>query len=330
MPQSSGNVLAALKRETTMGTAATGGAGGFVLPLVDSPGLNLGRGEILSARRNRNQIRQIGRLGAKTVQGSYTTEVLPGGAIDLLLESLARGAYGALASEPTISATTQVKKVATPAIPIYHSYTIEQYDADIDESELFLGVRLVGARIVLNPNAPATIEWTFQGLDRDLIPVASAPYYTTPTELNGVSLIADDSTIKYKGATIALLTGMEINLQIAAATQPVIGSVVSPDVFMNDLAITGSVSAVRDDLTALTDFDAETEFEISAVMKAPGAGAVATLGIVLPRTKISGIDAQFLGGDASKIETRNIQVGPTAGDVAVEFYTSTETPVAVV
>src|SRR5690606_20656704 len=209
---------------------------------------------------------------------------------------------------------TRLKTVVTPAVPEYHLYTIEQYDADIDESELFYDVRLTGLELSMQPNAMVTAGWAFSGIRRDVIDTVAAPYYTNPTELSGVSLVADDSWIRYKGQDVASLTGLDLSFAIASALQPTIGSIYSPDVFMNDLTVTGSITAVRESLQALRDFDAETEFEISVLLREPGADPAPVVGLYMPRVKITNIDAPFLGGDGAKVETRTIAAGVHPGD----------------
>lgn len=381
--QTAGNVLAALKRQPDIGTAAAAGAGAEQIRLVDSPGLGLARSNIESGERRRDQLRNMGRLGGKNVDGSYNTEVTIGGAFDMLLESIARGTWSAVISTAlgatdgtttastivrasgswltdgfregdvvtitgdtttanndlrlmvvSVTATTitvagspltanataraftvaRLKKVINPAIPVYHSYSIEQYDMDIDRSELFTGVRLTQLALALRPNGMATAGWTFSGLDRQIIEAAAAPYFTDPAVTTGLPLISDDAGVYYKGEQIAVLTGLDLTFTIAAALQPVIGSFVSPDVFMNEKSITGSLTAVREDLAALSDFDNETEFAIGAILTAPSGTPEPAIGVYLPRVKISGIDAPFLGGDAAKVETRNLMLAPHAGD----------------
>lgn len=328
--QTAGNVMAALKREVDIGVAAAGGAGAEQLRVTDSPGLGLARSAIESGEKRRDQLRSMGRLGGKSVAGSYNTELNVGGYFDLLLESIARGTWGAPATHATISAGTQLRQLLTPTEPIYHSYTIEQYDVDIDLSELFLGCRLTELSLALRPNEMATAGWTFAGLDRQVLAEAASPYFTDPAVTEGLSLIADDSAIYYKGVQIAIITGLDITLTVANALQPVIGAFVSPDVFMNDLTVSASLTAIRQDLQALEDFDAETEFEVRAVLTEPGVEPNRTFGVVLPRTKISNINAPFIGGDAAKVETRDLMVAaPMGTSRAVEFYSSGDTPVAV-
>lgn len=331
MPQTATNVVAACMRETTLGVPATPVTGADRIRLLDSPGLKLSRANIVSQERRSDQLENIGRLGGKSVGGSYNTEVNPGGEFDLFLEDLVRGTMGALGNVPAISAGTQVALVTTPAVPIYRSYSIEQRDVDIDESELFLGCRLTQADFSLQPNQMATVQWFFQGLDRQLKATGASPYFTAPSLTSGIPLIADDAVINYAGAPITVLTGINFSIQVEAGLQPVIGSFISPDVYMNRLMATGEVMAIREDLAALTAFDAETEFEISVVLSAPGVAPKLTFAVVFPRVKIMDVDAPFSGGNAAKVETRQFRIHPPAGaSDGVRFYTSTETPVAVV
>lgn len=326
--QSATNVLAALKRETTFGTEASA-TGADRLRFLDSPGLKLSRANIESEERRDDQLQHIGRLGGKSVTGSYNTEVNPGGDFDLLVEDLVRGTIGSLGDVDNISLSTQVAKIETPAAPVYRSYTVEQRYIDIDQSETFLGTRVIGADFALEPNRMARVSWNMLGVDRNVKATGASPYYTTPTLTTGLPLIADDATITYAGSGITTLTGLNLSVATDAAAQPVIGSFVSPDIFMNMLRVSGDVMAIRQDLDALDDFDAETEFELRFSLSAPGAGAVLTFGAILPRVKIMDVDAPFSGGDAAMVETRQFWAHPPAGQSnAIEFYTSTETPVA--
>jgi hypothetical protein len=396
--QSAARVLAAIKRESTVGTAAASGSGATQLRLLDSPGLELNRGTIRSGERRFDQLEHMGRLGGGDVGGSYNTEVTVGGAVDLFLESITRGRWSAAISNSitittttstivrasgsfitdgyregdvltltgdvttannslrmqvyTVSALTitlygtpltlnatpravtvvRLKKVITPAgnsAVLYNdSYSVEQHDLDIDESELFLGTRLTQLALSMRPRQMSTAAWTMMGLSRQAVGTASAPYFTTPGLTTGDPVIIDDGYVFYKGSLVTVLTGMDLNLAIAAATQPVAGSFFSGDVYMNTLSITGNVSMLRQDLaTVLADFDAETEFAIGCILREPQGTPRPAVGVYLPRVKIGKVSAAFLGGDAAKVETRELIVGAHAGDTdtdagAVQFSSS--------
>jgi len=333
--QSATNVLVAIKRETTFGTPATPVTGADRLRALDSPGLKKTRGNIESAERRSDQLQNIGRLGGITVGGSFNCEINPGGDFDSLLEDLVRGTQGALAEETEIDAGgigvgTRQARIFTPVIPIFRSYTIDQYDIDIDQSEQFVGCRVVQGDFSFQPNEMATVQWTFQGQDRNELAIAASPYFTSPILTAGIPLIADDAVITYKGAVVTKLTGMNLSVVTDAAGQPTIGSFLTPDIFMNMLRVSGDVTAVREDLLAATDFDAETEFEMKIVMQAPTAAPKLTFGVILRRVKLVDVDAPYSGGDAAKLETRQFMAhAPSAASNAVEFYTSTETPTLV-
>lgn len=90
--QTASNFLVALKREATIATPP-GAAGGTGLRIISSPGLKLARGQIRSAELRDDGVRAPGRLGGKSVAGSYNCEASAGGGNDILLEAMMRGTW---------------------------------------------------------------------------------------------------------------------------------------------------------------------------------------------------------------------------------------------
>lgn len=103
--QTAANVLVAISRETTVGTAATA-TGATQLRITDSPGLELKYGEILSKEKRTDGWTTMGRLGGKSVDGSYNAEVSVGGATDILLEAVMRSTWTIAAATTAASMTT--------------------------------------------------------------------------------------------------------------------------------------------------------------------------------------------------------------------------------
>lgn len=396
--QTAANVLVALKREAVIGTAPATVTGAARLRIIDSPGLVLNRAQIMSGEKRSDRLTPMGRLGGKSVSGSFNTEATAGGATDIMLEAIARGAWatsiamafssvtgittgtnavmgggdwvaqgvrvgdifrlsghanvanndvnlrvtavssgtitvpaGSLAVEATADTSgtlTILRKLINPTTPTRYSHAIEQYDADIDLSELFLGCRVTGVNLSFRPGAPATIAYTLMGLDRTALTTVASPFYTSPTVTTGLALIADDSLILKDGVAVASFTGLDLQFQIAASGVPVIGSFVSPDIYDNDLTISGTVTGLRSDFANLALYDAETEFSLSVLLEEPVAsGAKPCLAIYLPRVKISGLQAPVGGGDGAKVETLQLMIGPRASATghdatAVVFHTS--------
>lgn len=385
--QSAAAAAAAIKREVTYGTAAASGAGATQLRLIDSTGLYRNQGQMESAERRRDQLRQLGRSAGVNIEGSYNTEWTVGGATDLLIESLMRRAFtasitsGAVANVTTTTNTivraagswltdgfregmvitipddsttannnlrSMILSVTATVITVYGSpfttnavgrsvtvngskytrtpydtealtntsYTVEQLDSDMDESELFTGVRLVSAALAIRPRALSTWAWGFQGLDSQLIGTVAAPYFTSPSVTTGDPLEADTAYLYYKGAVITALTGMDLSWTIDASGQPVLGSQTVSDVTLNRLNLTATVTAVRRDFLALADYRDETEFAIGMILREPASGGSPRPfhSIYLPRVRIGRVTAPFIGGDGPKIETRELMFGPRTAD----------------
>jgi len=399
--QTSANVLVALAVEAagTPGTAAlVGAADAKLLRITDSPGLVLNRGKILSAEKRDDGEVPMGRIGGKSVTGSYNTEVTVGGAQDVLYQAIHRSTWvaetvavtcdaGAVytsiqatgTAELTLVGTgsfitqgvrvgdlckltavvtnlnkigmvktvtanvltffgtpfaleaadnnavlTILKKVKTATTPTRRSFTVEQYDQDIDLSELFLGCRATELRLSFKPNSHALATWSFLGMDRTALVVGTSPWFTLPpAATTGLAVIADDSTIAYNGTAVATFTGFDLTFTINAAGQPVIGSVVSPDIFDNDITVSGTITGLRSDFSNLTLYDAETEFEVGIHLHEPGALPQGCVGFFLPRCKISGLSAPAGGGDGAKVETLDIMCGPKVAAATYDAGTCT-------
>lgn len=401
--QNNSNIQVVIRRETTTGTAAGATASlASRMRVIGSPGLELKRAQIQSEEKRGDGIKSMGRLGGKSVDGSFNSELVVGGWTDIALEAIMRSTMTAARAIPfasmttlafgtntitaaggdflatqsvrvgdiftitgtslaannninaavvaittltltttsgvftTLAATstgtmTMQKKVITGTSVTRYSHTIEQYDADTDLSELFLGCRLVGMKLSFKPNAMATAQYTFMGLDRTALATGTSPYFTTPIVNTNLALIADDSAVRKSGVLVTTFTGFDLDFSLAAKGEPVIGSFVTPDIFDNDLTVSGSITALRSDFANLTSFDAETEFEVGIMLQDPSATPKPVLGIYLPRVKISQLSAPVGGNDGAKIEQLTLMVGgktaATGYDASIAtFCSSGSTP----
>lgn len=211
----------------------------------------------------------------------------------------------------TVTGTiTRIGKLVQGTTPTRYSHTVEQYDRDIDLTELFLGCRAVSASISLKPGQPVTCSWGFMGMDRTQLTTGTSPWFSSPTLTTGLPMVADDCTIYKGGVAVTSFTGLDLKLEITAKGEPVIGSFVSPDIFDNDLAVSGTITGLRSDFANLILFDAETEFEILVLLQELNTAPKNCLSFYLPRVKIAGIDANVGGGDGAKIETLTLMIGP--------------------
>jgi hypothetical protein len=400
--QTAGNVLVALKAETTTGVALTTVTGAAQLRIVDSPGLQLDRAVVQSEENRADGLKTMGRLGFHGVNGSFSGELSPGGATDILLEGVSRGTWTTLttitfatmtsittgtnevvanagdwvgdqgirvgdvfyisnhitanddlnsrvtavtsltisvplgtftadASAATTGTLTVLRKLITGTTPTRRSYNIEQYDKDTDLSELFLGCRCVGFNLSCQPGQMATVQYTFLGISRTALETGTSPFFTSPSLTTTLGMIADDAAIYKDGVKLTDLTSFNLNFQIAASGEPTIGNLTSPDIFDNDMEVTGSVTGLRQDFSWVTLYDDETEFELSILLQGNESTAPKScLGIYIPRTKIQALSAPFGGGDGAKTETRELMIGPKAAetgyDGTIVAFHSSEAP----
>lgn len=156
------------------------------------------------------------------------------------------------------------------------------------------------------------------GMDRTALTTATSPYFSSPSLTTGLALITEDSNLRYNGAIAASFNSLDLDFSIAAKGEPVIGSLVTPDLFDDDLTVSGSVSGLVSDFSNITLYDAETEFELAIRLEEPNTGPPKScLSFFLPRVKITSRSAPVGGGDGAKVETLGLMIGPK---VATSVY----------
>lgn len=203
---------------------------------------------------------------------------------------------------------TRGKKLVNPAAPVKRTFYVEQRNVDIDGSQLFGGVRWTGMKVTGSPDGMAVIEYTALGASMTTATGGSSPYFTNPTVYNSVPLVFSDAKINVRGVDIAVATAFELTYAINAATQPVVGSKVSPDVFDNDVVMTGTFSMIREDFTNVTAFVNEEEFELHILLTEPESEPKDYISMYVPRCKYTDASAP-LGGDGAMIESLPFQTG---------------------
>ncbi len=212
------------------------------------------------------------------------------------------------ATADTSFTITRGKKLKNGATPVKRTFSVTQENVDIDGTQQFGGVRWTGMKVTGSPDGMATIEFTALGASMTTLTGSASPYYTSPTTHNTVPLVFADAKINVSGVDIIVATAFELNYAINAATQPVIGSKTSPDVFDNDVVMTGSFSAIREDFDNVTAFRNETEFELHILLTEPESEPKDYISLYVPRCKYTAADAP-LGGDGAMIESLPFQTG---------------------
>lgn len=167
------------------------------------------------------------------------------------------------------------------------SFNIEDYMADADLALLYLGCRIVGASLRMQPNGMVTISWRIMGVDQNIYETSAAPYFTSPTDA-GVDTVLEAALgyVRLAGAAVAVVTGVNLEIDLGAANTPVVGSNVSPDIFYGRaITVRGQLQCYITSNANLTAFRNETEMELFLQFQEPGSAPADFFSIFLPRIK---------------------------------------------
>lgn len=287
MPLQTGrNILVAYKVEGPFGVQPAVLTGAKQFRLNPTAGLHLGRAVIPPNEVRSDGQSAMGRLGSRAVNGTLGGD-LSQGTFDELFEAVLRGTFATGTLIPT-----------NP--PLRRSFTFEQYEQDLDITQVFTGCRLSSMTVRLTPDGMAQVEFGVVGANMTTLSAASAPLYTSPTLASTLGMVATDAAISVGGVSTLDFTSCEFTVDLRAATQPVIGSTITPDVFDNNMVISGTITSIRRDAARQQAFLDETESSLVLALSVPA--STGTITFTLPRIKFTDYSAS-LGNDGAMLST---------------------------
>ena len=190
------------------------------------------------------------------------------------------------------------KRVQVPSSGfVTPSYAIEVNYPDVDLSDLYTGCRVGRVQLNMPSSGMATTVIGFMGQDGQSLSGAAAPYFTgtvTAPTSTGI-LAAVNGSLVVGGVAIAVVTGMEITGDLSPSNQPVVGSNVTPEIFLGRANITGNMTALLQDNVLISDFINETEISIMLSMNVDSTAGSDFFSIVLPRVKLGSATVQRQG-----------------------------------
>lgn len=187
-------------------------------------------------------------------------------------------------------------------------FTIEEYDGDLDMTEIFSDCIISSLKFSMATNGMlmCDISWVSTGLF-STASGASAPTFTSPLTSTGLPLSCNDAVVRYSSTDFVDLTSWDITLDIGAMAPEVVGSVISPDVFTGQMAVSMNFSMLRQDYQKMTDFLAETALTFQMVACENEAEPKDFLSIFVPNFTLGGVDKSGLSRDAGP-RTQTISV----------------------
>lgn len=165
------------------------------------------------------------------------------------------------------------------------SFTIEQLYDMIGSvvSEMAVGCRISTCAINVQPNGMTTVNFGVMGKDMDS---DASAYFQSPAAQAVTGVTAGPNGVLIRnGVAVATVTGFNVDINGNMSVGEVIGSKVTPDVFVGRIQVSGQFSAYFADNTLWTAFKDEEELSLAIRLDA---GTNQTFAIILPRIKLGG------------------------------------------
>lgn len=143
-------------------------------------------------------------------------------------------------------------------------WTVEEHEYDLDTSEVFDDVRWGRGMISMQPSGNLNVEYGWTGTGKVSIKTgADAPHFTAPAEPTGLSLAASEAVLRMGSNDVLDLTSFDFTLDLQPVAPDVINTTgLAPDVFLGVIRPSINITALRKDVQALIDFDAETQLAL--------------------------------------------------------------------
>lgn len=195
-----------------------------------------------------------------------------------------------LTAEAGVAACTVTvpgKKIIVPSSAhTDDSFSIEEFFDDVDVSRLALGCKVNTIGVKLPASGAATVEFGFMGQDMTF---SGTQQFTTPTAPTTSDIYtAAVGALCVGTVPVALITGMNFDINGGMSTVDVAFSNKTPDVFEGRVSVSGQMSILLQDSTFLDAFDDETELYLSFALATSNLGAADFMAFHFPRVKING------------------------------------------
>ena len=165
------------------------------------------------------------------------------------------------------------------------SFTIEQWFADIAQSEVFTGMRVGSMNVALPSTGITTVDFGFMG--KDLTQKGTTQYFSSPTAQGTQGIFAAvNGVMTVNGAPVALVTSADMAVERAMETATAVGSNSVAEIFNGRLRVTGNMSIYFQDATFRNYFDNETTVSVVFALTSGSEGNADFVTMTLPKVKL--------------------------------------------
>ena len=147
-------------------------------------------------------------------------------------------------------------------------FTIEQGYLNITQYEIFKGMAVGSLAFALTAEGMLGITCGFLGLDKD--PFTQTPLDATPTAVPSNAILAAlNGALVIDTSEVAVVTGININVNNNLTSNAVVGRNISPAIFRGSCNISGNFTAFFENETIPDAFDNETILSLHSLVEEP-------------------------------------------------------------
>lgn len=214
-----------------------------------------------------------------------------------------------MGADTTFTVTSTGKTIGVPSSSfVSRKFAFERYYSDLDIHELFTECRIAGFSLNLPATGLATIEIPVLGRDRESGTGGSSPFFTAPTAETTTGLTAAvNGLIRVAGATVGVVTGANINMNLNPSADVVVGQNFVPEIFLGRANVTGQLTAFFESFTIPDLFVNETEAQVLLYLTTTSAANSPALTILLPRVKFGAGGSPNVQGEGGQSITLPFQ-----------------------
>ena len=222
------------------------------------------------------------------IVGSSATTIT----VDLLVDTIQTTPVSETAS---LTLALKGKKTFVPKTGhIKNSFQIEHFYSDISQTELFIGCRPTQLALKLSPSAMSTVDFTFMG--QDMIPASRAtPQLSTSPQASGNDSVVSANTgaLYVKDSVtgvltkVGLVTAFDSTVNGNGTVAQVVGSTITPDVFLGAVDVTGNMSIYFTDALYRNSFFYQSDVSIIAVFRSDANNNGNFISIVIPKARLT-------------------------------------------
>lgn len=208
-----------------------------------------------------------------------------------------------MSADTTFTMASIGKRLVNPSSGFTsRKYAVEVWNQDVDIARLFTECRVGGFNAQLPASGIGTVEFDFMGRNMTMYESGAAPFFTSPAAETTTGVVAAvNGLLRASGNTIAVITGLNIQMQLSPSADPVVGSNLVPEIFLGRANVTGQLTAFFENADLIGDFINENEIELLTYLTTTSAADTPALTFYMPRIKLGGADLQTQGEGGQSI-----------------------------